>query len=987
MESKTSASVRNVAMTSTRDLKSSEEEVPLSWFRSVYNNVLEHVSEVNQLCNEGAPGANNEEKGIIGLLTRRTAITIESPPEEDEKKDENASIHELSPGKSQPDIASVQQMCHLTSQNLLRVLPESLQHKDTSYFGHQKQIHSCGESNTGQISECKHDSLHHILNSLLNEEEDDRYANVEKQSTTTSFEEMHSSFSESLCTCIVHPLFLLAAEDMARGNPTTPFASERYSPSGSMFGMEHISRAWQDVAFTNEDSASKSAAFLSFLGYLEKCPWKSPTFFHGINLTQQPSLSDDDEKNDGKNFVQGLAVRVIVSEAVRPFHIFISTPARRSLCIRDFDSVRLTLMSPSVSKPLLPGDVKFTIQTPTAGVKFPTLDCFRLALLNHRSRSREQNENSLMFPSGATIVVPPSSNYGSIRFIICFDDTSNIEQSGTPSPCYMNLTSDATFTSVVNAICAVFGSGCCVETRQLSESTPQFPVQDFMQPSVPIPGDMILTPLSNLYGISDILSILSADILSHFLPRASFQRVTSVGHPFVDPRRIVSGTTMKSNFAIPGPIGSLIVGEEGTGKSALLAGFAHSLSLSTRTLVHPIVINCKTDMLLNSDRKASLNDVVSRLKCIFDEAFEKAPCLICIDDIDFLCKNMRTEDNEPAHDAGAVIRNEKVCDCLVDLMSMTKKNNELCTHSADKMYDYMQSQPKHNESEMLLHEGIQFFPDLLSYAPHRIVHRCLDKAVYVLASSRSPDTLHRRFMDIFSLGRHVVTLPTCLPPTARVSILRSSLVKLGWPLQLGDETDDHGSTTVQQRLKNDENVILKLTEGYQPTDLWTLARKIVASCITANYVHPASRPVPTKNHSQYRCFLQDVIRTCDSFVPRSDLNMKFIKAPDKSSTWKDIGGYASVKKSLFDTFRRPMMFRKLYVRNKIKFPRGVMLFGPPGTGKTALARTTGGELGLPLISVRGPELLNKYIGESERAVRSLFDKVCINPFSHCSYGF
>jgi hypothetical protein len=275
----------------------------------------------------------------------------------------------------------------------------------------------------------------------------------------------------------------------------------------------------------------------------------------------------------------------------------------------------------------------------------------------------------------------------------------------------------------------------------------------------------------------------------------------------------------------------------------------------------------------------------------------------------------------------------------------------------------------------------------LSYAPHRIVHRCLDKAVYVLASSRSPDTLHRRFMDIFSLGRHVVTLPTCLPPTARVSILRSSLVKLGWPLQLGDETDDHGSTTVQQRLKNDENVILKLTEGYQPTDLWTLARKIVASCITANYVHPASRPVPTKNHSQYRCFLQDVIRTCDSFVPRSDLNMKFIKAPDKSSTWKDIGGYASVKKSLFDTFRRPMMFRKLYVRNKIKFPRGVMLFGPPGTGKTALARTTGGELGLPLISVRGPELLNKYIGESERAVRSLFDKVCINPFSHCSYGF
>jgi SpoVK/Ycf46/Vps4 family AAA+-type ATPase len=383
-------------------------------------------------------------------------------------------------------------------------------------------------------------------------------------------------------------------------------------------------------------------------------------------------------------------------------------------------------------------------------------------------------------------------------------------------------------------------------------------------------------------------------------------------------------------------------------------------------------------------------DVTNRLKEIFDEAFMKAPAVICLDDIDYLCRNMATNQDEPAHDAGKVIKNEQICDCLEELLHVTERNNELGSLSAETMYNacsYRLQHPAgvadspgstdidtHVRPIFTLSEDTRTHGSLAytyAYAPHRVLAQCLGKAVYVLASAKSSQTLHPRLTDLLSLGRHIVVLPTCLPPPARVSILRSALDKLGWPLLLeGGSPSQHGCSCLQhQQLRRDEGALEKLTEGYQPPDLWALARNIVAARVYASHGRAEA------GTAWHQSSLPDVARACDSYVPRSERGMQMIQAPDKASSWRDVGGYSPVKQSLFDTFRRPMLFRKLYVRNKIKFPRGVMLFGPPGTGKTALARATGGELGLPLIAVRGPELLNKYIGESERAVRSLFDKV------------
>jgi transitional endoplasmic reticulum ATPase len=91
------------------------------------------------------------------------------------------------------------------------------------------------------------------------------------------------------------------------------------------------------------------------------------------------------------------------------------------------------------------------------------------------------------------------------------------------------------------------------------------------------------------------------------------------------------------------------------------------------------------------------------------------------------------------------------------------------------------------------------------------------------------------------------------------------------------------------------------------------------------------------------------------------------------TTWDDIAGHDGVKARLYDAAVLPLEHPDLLETMHIETPSGVLLAGPPGTGKTMLARAVATETGANFISVKGPELLNKWVGESERAVRELFE--------------
>jgi SpoVK/Ycf46/Vps4 family AAA+-type ATPase len=100
------------------------------------------------------------------------------------------------------------------------------------------------------------------------------------------------------------------------------------------------------------------------------------------------------------------------------------------------------------------------------------------------------------------------------------------------------------------------------------------------------------------------------------------------------------------------------------------------------------------------------------------------------------------------------------------------------------------------------------------------------------------------------------------------------------------------------------------------------------------------------------------------------LSLPVLSTP--KTKWADVGGAVEAKRALIEAAVWPLTRAPLFLSLGISPPRGVLLFGPPGTGKTLVAAALAAEAGLRLIAVKGPELLSKWVGESERAVRGLF---------------
>ncbi|MFB6118049.1 CDC48 family AAA ATPase [Halosegnis sp.] len=107
-------------------------------------------------------------------------------------------------------------------------------------------------------------------------------------------------------------------------------------------------------------------------------------------------------------------------------------------------------------------------------------------------------------------------------------------------------------------------------------------------------------------------------------------------------------------------------------------------------------------------------------------------------------------------------------------------------------------------------------------------------------------------------------------------------------------------------------------------------------------------------------------------VDPSALREVFVEVPDV--TWDDVGGLAEAKTQLRETVQWPLDHGDAYDRVGLDPATGVLLHGPPGTGKTLLAKAVANEADANFISVKGPELFDKYVGESEKGVREVFEK-------------
>ncbi len=107
-------------------------------------------------------------------------------------------------------------------------------------------------------------------------------------------------------------------------------------------------------------------------------------------------------------------------------------------------------------------------------------------------------------------------------------------------------------------------------------------------------------------------------------------------------------------------------------------------------------------------------------------------------------------------------------------------------------------------------------------------------------------------------------------------------------------------------------------------------------------------------------------------VEPSAMREVLVEVPDV--TWEDIGGLDEVKQELREAVEWPLRFPQVFEKLNTRPPKGILLFGPPGTGKTLLAKAVANESECNFISIKGPELLSKWVGESEKGVREVFRK-------------
>ncbi|MBV0922817.1 CDC48 family AAA ATPase [Halomicroarcula limicola] len=117
---------------------------------------------------------------------------------------------------------------------------------------------------------------------------------------------------------------------------------------------------------------------------------------------------------------------------------------------------------------------------------------------------------------------------------------------------------------------------------------------------------------------------------------------------------------------------------------------------------------------------------------------------------------------------------------------------------------------------------------------------------------------------------------------------------------------------------------------------------------------------------------EDDFRDAMKGIEPSALREVFVEVPDV--TWDSVGGLEDTKERLRETIQWPLEYTEVFESMDLEAAKGVLLYGPPGTGKTLLAKAVANEAQSNFISVKGPELLNKFVGESEKGVREVFSK-------------
>ena len=163
------------------------------------------------------------------------------------------------------------------------------------------------------------------------------------------------------------------------------------------------------------------------------------------------------------------------------------------------------------------------------------------------------------------------------------------------------------------------------------------------------------------------------------------------------------------------------------------------------------------------------------------------------------------------------------------------------------------------------------------------------------------------------------------------------------------------------------------THGFAGADLEALAKEAAMGALRRILpeINLEEESIPAELLDKINVTMDDFENSLKE-VPPSTMREVLIESPNVH--WEDVGGLHEAKQELKEAIEWPLKYEELFDQAGVKPPKGIMLYGPPGTGKTLIAKAVATESEVNFISIKGPELLSKWVGESERGVREVFRK-------------
>ncbi|MCD6126410.1 MAG: CDC48 family AAA ATPase [Thaumarchaeota archaeon] len=171
----------------------------------------------------------------------------------------------------------------------------------------------------------------------------------------------------------------------------------------------------------------------------------------------------------------------------------------------------------------------------------------------------------------------------------------------------------------------------------------------------------------------------------------------------------------------------------------------------------------------------------------------------------------------------------------------------------------------------------------------------------------------------------------------------------------------------------DLDELADITHGFTGADIAALCREAAMSALRRFLpkIDLERETIPAEILEQIKVTREDFTNALRIVQP-SALREVILEIPNVR--WEDIGDLEQVKQELKEAVEWPLKYPDVFKRLGIRPPRGILLYGPPGTGKTLLAKAVATESEANFISVKGPEVLSKWVGESEKAIREIFRK-------------